>query len=360
MEKIAILSLTERARFGTLFERPVCAEGSYGWFDALVETTLALGEAAVVAVALEEGVARAALPLVRKGTQIRALTAPYTTIFAPALSDAKWARFLGANSERYVAGSLQLDALDPADAGVAAYLEGVASSGLIAAQYRHFVNYYAPVPSFEEYWNARPSRLKATVRRKLAQARALNADFRCYRQGLGEAVAFYEDIYSASWKAPEPHPRFIAEMVDKLAHQGFVRLGIMMLSQKPVAAQIWLVSGRKATIFKLAHRQDAAGHSPGTLLTYWMIETLVREDRLEEIDFGRGADAYKHDWLDRERVRIGLVAGNWKSAVGLGVIAAEVLPTRMSTMLRGKSWQSSEAHLVEHGPASLGKYLRDR
>lgn len=335
MEKIAILSLSDHARFGALFERPLCAEGSYSWFSSLAETTLGPGETAVMAVAFEHGEAKAALPLMRKGTQMRALTAPYTTIYAPAFSDAKWTRFLGVNAECYVTGSLQLDALDPADAGVAAYLDGVASSGLIAAQYRHFVNYYQPIANFEEYWNARPSRLKATVRRKRAHAHALQADFRCYRQGFGEAVAIYKDIYRASWKSPEPHPRFIAEIVDKLARLGFVRLGIMTLAQKPVAAQIWLVCGRKATIFKLAHRRDADSHSPGTLLTHWMMQTLVREEKLGEIDFGRGGDVYKHDWLDRERLRIGLVAGNWKSATGLGTIACRVLPTRMSAIVRG-------------------------
>ena len=192
MEKIALLPLSEHARFGALFERSIYAEGSYVWFELLAETTLGPGEAAVVAVAFEDGAAKAALPLVRKGAQMRALTAPYTTIYAPALFDPKWTRFLGANAQRYIAGSLQLDALDPADAGVAAYLDGVASSGLIAAQYRHFVNCYEPIGDFEDYWNARPSRLKATVRRKLAQARALQADFRCYRQSFGEAVAIYE------------------------------------------------------------------------------------------------------------------------------------------------------------------------
>lgn len=337
MEEIAILSLSEHARFGALFERPLCAEGSYVWFHALAETTLALGEAAVMAVAFEDGAAKAALPLVRNGAQMRALTAPYTTVYAPAVSDANWAYFLGVNAVRYVAGSLELDALDPANAGIAAYLDGVASSGLVAAQYRHFVNCYERIDNFDRYWNARPSRLKATVRRKLAQARALKADFRCYRQEFGEAVAIYEDIYRASWKVPEPHPRFIAEMVDKLARRGFVRVGVMMLAERPVAAQIWLVCGRKATIFKLAHRQDVAGHSAGTLLTHWMMETLVREDRLDEIDFGRGGDAYKHDWLDRERLRSGLVAGNWKSALGLGVIVGGVLPTRISAILRGNN-----------------------
>ena len=333
MAEIEILPLSAHSRFGALFERPACAEGSYSWYQALAETTLDPGEEAVVAVAFADGAARAALPLVRKGKEMRALTAPYTTLFAPALPEPRWAWALGAGARDYVPGVLRLDAMDLSDPGVAAYLDGLKELGLIAAQYRHFVNFYEPIANFEEYWNARPSRLKATVRRKLAQARAQAADFRCYREGFGEAIAMYEDIYRVSWKPAEPHPRFIAGMIGKLSRDGFVRLGVMTLAGRPVAAQIWLVCGRKATIFKLAHREDAADHSPGTLLTHWMIETLIREDGLDEIDFGRGDDAYKRDWLARERLRIGLVAGNWKSRDGLGTIASEVLLTRMSAML---------------------------
>ena len=214
MAEIAILPFSSLSRFGGLFERPVSAEGSYGWFQCLAETTLEPGEEAVVAVALDDGVARAALPLVRMGSNaIRALTAPYTTLYAPALPEPQWARFLGAGAQTYVAGSLHLDGLDPRDPCVAAYVEGLASSGLIGAQYRHFVNWYEPVAGFDEYWNARPSRLRATVRRKLALARAASPEFRCYREGpqLGHAVAVYEDIYRSSWKPAEPHPRFISE-----------------------------------------------------------------------------------------------------------------------------------------------------
>jgi hypothetical protein len=330
MAEITILPLSEHPRIGALFERPISAEGSYGWFQSLAETTLHPGEQAVVAVAFEDGTVKAALPLVRRGTQMRALTAPYTTLYAPALPDPRWALYLGAGAASYVKGSLHLDALDPAEAGVAAYLVGVESSGLIASQYGHFVNHCEPIANFEEYWNARPTRLKATVRRKLAQARAQAAEFRYYREEFGEATAMYDEIYRASWKSAEPHPHFIANMVEKLSRDGFVRVGIMTLAGQPVAAQIWLVCGRKATIFKVAHRQDAAHHSPGTLLTYWLIATLVREDGLDEIDFGRGGDTYKRDWLTRPRLRFGVVAGNWRSLSGLRAIVREVVPTRLS------------------------------
>ena len=56
--------------------------------------------------------------------------------------------------------------------------------------------------------------------------------------------------------------------------------------------------------------------------------------RWKRFDFGRGADAYKRDWLAESRTRSGVVAGNWKTVAGLRVIAGEVLPTRLSGLAR--------------------------
>ena len=61
---------------------------------SLAETTLDPGEEPVVAVVFETGSARAALPLARRGKAMRALTAPYTTLFVPAFPDARWAHLL--------------------------------------------------------------------------------------------------------------------------------------------------------------------------------------------------------------------------------------------------------------------------
>ena len=334
MAEIKILSLTDLSECEGLFENPHSAEGSLGWFRCLAETTLEPAEEAVFAVAFEGGAAKAALPLARRGGVLRGLTAPYTTRYVPAFADAQWARYLGAHAKSFVTGSVQIDALDPADHNMAAFLDGLSSSGLFAAQYWNFANYYEKIFNFESYWLGRPTKLKSTVRRKLAQAAAEQVEFRCYRSGLADAVQIYEEVYGASWKQAEPHPTFIRTMVENVGQHGFVRIGIMSLRGAPVAAQIWLVCGSKATIFKLAHREDVKELSPGTLLTHWMAATLIRDERLTEIDFGRGSDAYKRDWLSESKTRIGVVAGRWNTLAGLRTIAAEVLPTRMSSVLR--------------------------
>ena len=93
MGKTAILPLSSLSRFDELFRPSNSAEGSIGWFQSLADTTLENGEEAVVVVALDDGAARAALPFARRGERaLRALTAPYTTLYAPALHEPRWAR----------------------------------------------------------------------------------------------------------------------------------------------------------------------------------------------------------------------------------------------------------------------------
>ena len=56
------------------------------------------------------------------------------------------------------------------------------------------------------------------------------------------------------------------------------RLGVATIEGVPAAAQIWLLSHDRATIFKLAHDPVFDRQSPGTLLTHWMLRLLHEQD----------------------------------------------------------------------------------
>jgi hypothetical protein len=340
MPEILVLSFPGEFALGGLFDSARSAEGRLAWFETLARTTMSPDEHAIVVVALEEGRPRAALPLVQTVNGLRALTAPYSTRYAPPLPDPAIAHELGLRAREYVPGVLRLDGIEEDEPGISAFLDGLSKSGLATAQYRGFANWYEPLTDFETWWDARPSRLKSTVRRKLSAASRAGATFRCLRDGFDEAYPLYDGIYGASWKDAEPHPKFMAAMVRSLGPEGLVRMGIMTIADRAVAAQIWLVCDRHATIFKLAHREDAAEFSPGTLLTHHMAATLIGEDRLEEIDFGRGDDAYKRDWTGQLRFRIGMIAGDWRKRAGVAAILKDVLPTRFASFVRGIGRQS--------------------
>jgi hypothetical protein len=341
MPHIKLLQINEFLAARRIFEGADGPEGTLAWFQTLASATLKPNEECALVAAFDgDGLIRAALPLVRgPADSLRSLTSPYTTVYAPPLHDLVWSRYLGSQAKAFVRNVLRLDALDLACAGTAAFLEGLATSGLAVARFEHFQNWYDEINEFASYWSDRPGRLRSTVARKLLFiAKTHEAHFQCASGGklLEQGVAAYEDVYKSSWKSAEPDPNFIKTLVTLLGASGSVRLGTMTLDGTVVAAQIWLVRGQKATIFKLAHRQEFSELSPGTLLTHWMLDKLCREERFREIDFGRGNDRYKRDWLGHSRPRYGAVAAKWTTGRGMLAAAREVYITRLSNWARSR------------------------
>jgi CelD/BcsL family acetyltransferase involved in cellulose biosynthesis len=324
------------AAFGQLSD----PQGSWGWFQALAAQTLCAAEAAFVfALRDEAGRTCAALPLVRlpDGT-IRGLSAPYTTLFAPPLGSPAHAHALGVHMRAFVGRRLVLDALASEDPAIQSLKLGLSAGGLLCTGYRHFANHFEAVTTMDRFWEARGSRLRSTVRRKY---RSLERDGRLRFESFAApaeidgAIDAYERLYALSWKEPEPDPGFMPAMARALAQEGSLRLALAMIDGTPAAAQIWLVLGGRATIFKLAQDPGFDKLSPGTLLTHWMISRMIDRDHVTEIDFGRGDDRYKRDWFGQCRYREGFIACNPGSIGGLYDAMRLVLPTRIKAKLRG-------------------------
>jgi hypothetical protein len=125
---------------------------------------------------------------------------------------------------------------------------------------------------------------------------------------VGRALDQYEQVHAASWKPPEPHPAFIRRLAAGMADTGALRLALLHLDERPIAAQLWIAWRGSATLYKLAHDAAFAALSPGTVLTMRMLERLLDEERVVELDLGAGDDPYKRLWAAKRRKRIGLVA----------------------------------------------------
>jgi hypothetical protein len=342
MAQVNLLPIHDFSPLEHLFDPAFNAEGTVAWFQTLADTTLRPQDECVLAVAKDNGGAvRAALPLIRdKNDELRALTSPYTTLYTPPLSGLEWARYLGVNAPAFVANVLRLDALDLDNPAMSAFLDGLATSSLAHVTFVHFPNWFETIEDFGLYWSTRPSRLRSTVRRKLASIQKnhqLEFGFATTETEIESALQEYLDVYGSSWKPAEPHPNFVCAMVKNL--------GTFRLNGSVIAAQIWLLKDGKATIFKLAHREGFTGLSPGTLLTHWMLKTVCRKENVQEFDFGRGDDAYKREWLSNVRLRHGLIAANRKSRKGLVTILREIYPTRIVAMLKTRPTVQKDAVL---------------
>lgn len=200
--------------------------------------------------------------------------------------------------------------------------DGLLAAGYVTDSYFCFGNWYLPCNGlgFSTYFEQRPSRVRNTVKRarnKLDRAggwqtRVISSS----GTALDQAIDDFERIYRLSWKPEEAYPQFIRELCKLAAAQGWLRLGVLSLNGTAIASQIWLVENQKAMIFKLSYDPDTASLSPGSVLTATLMEYVLDQDRVTEIDYLSGDDAYKQEWMTHRRERHGIVAFDTRTMRG--------------------------------------------
>ncbi len=324
------------------------------WFRNLAATCLTASENAVLFTARDaDGAAVAALPARRHAASdifpgaraIGSLTNFYACNFTiAARPDADLAAACRQIVDAMTADGhrpdiLRLDTLPREAPAFDALVATIRARGWPLRTYFHFGNWFETVAGlgYDDYLARRPSRLRNTIARKRRQLeKTHDVDFEICRSPaeVAAAMAGYETIYAESWKPAEPFPAFTPGLARSAAANGALRLGICRLDGVPAAAQIWLTYGGRATIFKLA---DAARHrrrSLGTVLTAEMMRHALEVDQVREVDFGRGDDAYKRDWLSQRRERWGILACNPRSLRGLAAAGRHLLLPALRDRLR--------------------------
>jgi hypothetical protein len=197
-------------------------------------------------------------------------------------------------------------------------------AGYRVDSYFCFGNWYLPVvwPSFTAYYATLPSALRHSIergQRRLGKQGDWSLQIhQTPGDALDAAIAHFVQVYNASWKNPEPHPDFIPGLARMAATHGWLRLGILSIQGAPVAAQIWLVKGSKASIYKLAYAKGFERFSVGSVLTHALMQHALDVDQVHEVDYLTGDDAYKRDWMTHRRERRGIVGFNLRTFSGLG------------------------------------------
>jgi hypothetical protein len=236
-------------------------------------------------------------------------------------------------------GSLRFDCWDRSSPLFGAFAEALRSQGFLIHSYFQFANLYEEVAgdTWETYLRRRSSKLRNLLVRK---SRKLSLAGRHRFEVVGHcpspdsAIEAYDKVYRASWKAPEPYPRFIPGLIKTTSRAGCLRLGLLFLDDEPIAAQLWLVSGGCATLYKLAHDKRHQALSPGSLLTAHMLRRVIEVEGACEVDFGRGGEAYKSLWMDQRRESWGLLAFDRRHPGALLEAARHLGAKRLRTLQR--------------------------
>ena len=216
--------------------------------------------------------------------------------------------------------------MDPDSPGFEALLTALRSNGWIPFRFYCFGNWFLKVDkTWSEYLKERKGTLRSTIKRmnKKFEAEAGSLEIVTEPALVEPAIQAFNDVYVTSWKRPEPYPDFVPGLIRWLAAKGPVRLGIARLDGRPIAAQLWIVNHGKAHIFKVAYDEAYSRFSPGTLLTALLMEHVIDHDKVSEVDYLIGDDAYKKSWMNHRSERWGIVAYNPKTLVGLVLLIRE-------------------------------------
>ena len=254
-----------------------------------------------------------------KSARLTALSNYYSCLYGPvgpvhALTIDDWR--VAATQIRSCPGSavVQLQPLDAHAAWLGRLEDGLQAVGYKTDRFFCFGNWYHPVKAggFAAYWAARPSALRHSVergRRRLDRGGDWSVDIvHGDRPDLQQAIDAFVSVYNLSWKQPEPCPDFMPGLIRTAAREGWLRLGLLIFNGQPIAAQVWLTHGDKANIYKLAYVRGFEKLSAGSVLTAALMQHAIDVDQVCEVDYLIGDDAYKSDWMDMRRERIGLVA----------------------------------------------------
>ena len=314
------------------------------WFETVIKAALDEGDRVALGVLrAADGRPLALLPArftkwgpsILVSRALRGLTGIYSCLFRPIIADSAdggmVARALGVALGRALAASdiVHFDAMDAAWPLLIPFEQGLAEAGLRVMQYDHFGNWSEDIAgrSFAQYLSSRDGALREILRRKERAASRRRVSHRVITecQDVEAGLMVYDAVYARSWKKAEPYPLFQPALMRNAAREGALRLGLSLLGDQPVAAQLWIFWRGRATVLKLAHDSAYDGLSLGSLLTAKMIRHLIEQDSAIEIDFGRGDDAYKCRWARRRRQRIGLLAANPRSVTGFIVLAHQAI-----------------------------------
>jgi CelD/BcsL family acetyltransferase involved in cellulose biosynthesis len=285
------------------------------------------------------GEVRGVLPLFFKrtmmgGRQISGLTNYYTSLYRPLLLPSVTTDELACYFRMILKDTcidvLRFDAMDPAHPAFNLLESAIRQAGFKPYRFICFGNWYLPVEgrSFQLYLQGLKSQLRNTIKRRekfFFAAERGRLDIVLGGDGLEEAIAAWGEIYAASWKKAEPHPEFVPGLIRMCSARGWLRLGLAYYDGKPVAGQIWIVSHGHAAIYKLAYDANFAHLSVGTVLTAHLMRHVLNIDKVREVDYLIGDDAYKKDWMSSRRERWGIVAYNPHTLGGLVGVAVQKL-----------------------------------
>ncbi len=323
------------------------------WYKNLVDSVYPTDKGIQIFVLYDDDQPVAAIPTLAAGSamnkKIASLSNYYSAIYAPVVRPGVKARDLvplitAMRSSFPFLGSMKFAPMDPESKAYGLLFDALRMAGLPPFEYYCFGNWFLRVDGrWADYLKGRSATFRSNIKRASKKFTAEGGTLELILGGaeLERGLMAYDRVYSGSWKIPEPFANFVPGLIRACAVRGWLRLGIAWLRGEPIAAQLWIVAGARANIYKVAYHEDYKGYAPGTLLAAMLIEHVIDQDGVAEVDYMIGDDPYKKTWMSDRRERWGIVAYNPRSAAGLVGLALELSGRAIKPAVTGAKLMSS-------------------
>lgn len=199
----------------------------------------------------------------------------------------------------------------------------------------HTKNYSVEFDSFHAYWQQRPSIIKNTINRKYKQLRKQAYTLVIKNDITAKDRADYWTVYANSWKCSEPNCNFINWLMAENYENADVYIGFVYIDDIPAAAQLWIFNAGVASIFKLAQDKKFDALSPGSILTYEMIQHAAN-NQIRKVDFLLGSDPFKELWMSEKSPVYNIEIFNKNTLSGKLLSLIQKLKSSMKLILRKK------------------------
>jgi CelD/BcsL family acetyltransferase involved in cellulose biosynthesis len=99
---------------------------------------------------------------------------------------------------------------------------------------------------------------------------------------------------------------------------------------------LWIVSERRAEIYKVAYDEAFKQLSPGTALTAKLMQHVIDVDGVDEVDYLIGDDPYKKSWMGARRERWGIEAIRVAHPIGSALALRNAAARQAKRVFRAK------------------------
>jgi CelD/BcsL family acetyltransferase involved in cellulose biosynthesis len=214
---------------------------------------------------------------------------------------------------------LRFDGLDPCSVDFSVLWRALRRSGMLLQRFANLNIWTEEVgrAGIAEYMAGRPASIREWADGGSAGL-ASSMRFECVADGvdLARPLVDYALVDVQSSRAHEPYPDCTPALARAAAARGLLRLGLLYFDDQPVAAQIWIVSGGTATIWRERHAACIDGLPLQAKLTAMMLSSLFETHRIRRIEFSRDTAEIAPAWAGVRRERVGVIACNPRSGKG--------------------------------------------